>query len=109
MPRRDLLVAVAAQLESFYKPDLDAALNRPLQAIRRLALTVLKYPLRVYRSIGIPTHDLARQLQVSQDPQGRNEELHLLQLAHSREERSQGHLQAALLDEGAAREPRSEE
>jgi hypothetical protein len=47
MPRRDLLVAVAAQLESFYKPELDAAHNRPLQAIRRLALTVLEYPLRV--------------------------------------------------------------
>jgi hypothetical protein len=47
MPRCGLLVAVAAQLESFYKPDLDAAHNRPLQAIRRFALTVLKYPLRV--------------------------------------------------------------
>jgi hypothetical protein len=47
MPRRGLLVAVAGWLESFYKPELDAARNTSLQAIRRFALTVLKYPLRV--------------------------------------------------------------
>jgi hypothetical protein len=47
MPRRGLLVAVAGSLESFYKPELDAAHNTPLQAVRRLALTDLKYPLRV--------------------------------------------------------------
>jgi hypothetical protein len=47
MPSYGWLVAVAATLESFYKPELDAAHKTPLQAIRRLALTVLKYPLRV--------------------------------------------------------------
>jgi len=47
MPHRGLLVAVAGWLESFYKPELDAAHNAPLQAIRRFALTVLKYPLGV--------------------------------------------------------------
>jgi hypothetical protein len=36
-----MIVSVAAMLESFYKPELDAAHNRPLQA----PLTVFKYPL----------------------------------------------------------------
>jgi hypothetical protein len=39
-----MLVSVAAKLESFYKPELDAAHNRPLQAIWRAPLTVFKYP-----------------------------------------------------------------
>jgi hypothetical protein len=41
-----LIVSVAAMLESFYKPELDAAHNRPLQAIWPAPLTVFKYPLQ---------------------------------------------------------------
>jgi hypothetical protein len=39
-----MLVGVAARLESFYKPELDAAHNRPLQVIWPAPLTVFKYP-----------------------------------------------------------------
>jgi hypothetical protein len=39
-----MLVSVAAKLESFYKPELDAAHHRPLQAIWPTPLTVFKYP-----------------------------------------------------------------
>jgi hypothetical protein len=41
-----MVVGVAVSLESFYKPELDAAHNRRLQANRPFALTVPRYPLR---------------------------------------------------------------
>jgi hypothetical protein len=43
-----MLVSVAAKLESFYKPELEAAHNRPLQAIWPALLTVFKYPYQGY-------------------------------------------------------------
>jgi hypothetical protein len=39
-----MLPGVAVALESFYKPELDAARNRRLQADRPSVLTVQKYP-----------------------------------------------------------------
>jgi hypothetical protein len=39
-----MLLGVAVSLESFYKPELDAARNRRLQAVRQSALAVQKYP-----------------------------------------------------------------
>src|SRR5215475_13075429 len=63
---------------------------------------VFKYPFRVSLTIGISSHDLARQLQMPEDPQGRRQDLRLLQPARRREEWSQGDFEAALLDEGAA-------
>ena len=50
-------------------------------------------------------HDFARQLQMLQDPQGRQQDLRLLQPAGRREERAQGHFPPAVLAEGAAGEP----
>jgi hypothetical protein len=38
-----MIVSVAAMLESFYKPELDAAHNRPLQAIWPAPPKVFKY------------------------------------------------------------------
>src|SRR3954453_20917201 len=60
---------------------------------------------RVPSMIGTASYDLARQLQMPQDPQGRWQVLRLLQPARRREERSEGNFQASLFDEGAAREP----
>jgi len=41
-----MILGVAVLFERFYKPELDAAHNRRLQANRLTVLTVLKYPLR---------------------------------------------------------------
>ena len=48
---------------------------------------------------------LSQQLQCPPDPSGRRQDLYLLLPRRGREERPQGHLEAALLHEGAAREP----
>jgi hypothetical protein len=40
-----MIVGVAVLFERFYKPELDAAHNRRLQANRPTVLMVLKYPL----------------------------------------------------------------
>src|SRR3954467_6854998 len=52
--------------------------------------------------IGTASHDLARQFQVPQDPQGWRQDIRVLQPARCREERSEGHLETALFDEGPA-------
>src|SRR5262249_29052552 len=49
-------------------------------------------------------HDIARQFQMLQDPQGRLQNLCLLQPCGCREKRTEGHLATAVLAEGAARE-----
>jgi hypothetical protein len=40
-----MILGVAVFFERFYKPELDAAHNRRLQADRLTGLTVFKYPL----------------------------------------------------------------
>jgi hypothetical protein len=40
-----MILGVAVLFERFYKPELDAARNRRLQANRPTALTVIRYPL----------------------------------------------------------------
>src|SRR5215813_13762452 len=101
-----MLVGVAASLERFYKPG--TVCSTPPAAASHQAKTALAGV--IVPSPGITdnwdsSHDLARQLQMPKDPQGRRQDLRLLQPACRREERSQGDFQAALLDEGAAREP----
>src|SRR6202035_2667909 len=71
----------------------------------RFPLTVFKYPRRVSLTIRISSHDLARQLQKPKDPQGRRQDLCLLQPARRGEKRSQGNLETSLFHEGAAGKP----
>ena len=52
-----------------------------------------------------PAPALSRQLQVPQDPEGRRQDLRIFLAARCREERPGRHLQAALLPQGADREP----
>src|ERR1700724_2107736 len=104
------IVGVAVPMERFYKPELDAADNPPLQVIRPSltdgALDGVMIPLPgITIKIGISSHDLARQLQKPEDPQGRRQDLRLLQTAYRREKRSEGNFQAALFDEGALGKP----
>src|ERR1700741_2091043 len=80
-------------------------LNLPLQATLPDSLTVLKYPHSGITNNWDFLHDLARQLQMQKDPQGRRQDICLLQPAHGREEWSQGNFETSLLDEGPAREP----
>src|SRR4030081_1509019 len=69
------------------------------------SLTVFRYPLPGITMNWIASHDLARQLQVPEDPQGRWQDLRLLQPARRREEWSEGNFQAPLFHEGAAGKP----
>src|SRR6266702_7166348 len=80
-------------------------LNLPLQATQPDSLTVLKYPLPGITNNWDFLHDLARQLQMQKDPQGRRQDLCLLQPAHGREEWSEGNFETPLFDEGPARKP----
>src|SRR4029077_12565587 len=100
------LTGVAAKLERFYKPELQAAHNLQLQADRPSLSAGAIIPLPgINDNSGIASHDLARQLQMPKNPEGWRQDLRLLQPGRRREKRSEGNLQASLFDEGAAGKP----
>src|SRR3981189_3818393 len=69
------------------------------------SLTVFRYPSPGITMNWIASHDLARQLQMPEDPQGRWQDLRLLQPAGRREKWSDGNFQTPLFHEGAAGKP----
>src|SRR3984957_11906301 len=101
-----LLLGVAGIVERFYKPELDSPHNPPAASRSANCLSwCYSTPAGYDRQFGIASHDLSRQLQMPETPQGWWQDLRLLQPARRREERSEGDRQASLFDEGAVGEP----
>src|SRR5262245_56998261 len=102
------LVYLAAREKSFYKPNWPRGAESVAPEVR---LGVFKSrpgktPVRqvfapAFLGWSLP-HGIARQLQMLQDPEGRQQDLRLLQFARRREERPQGHFTSPVLAEGAA-------